>query len=102
LHVSELTDRKKPVIANSEPFFLSFFFLYTETNTVVDNFDRYFSVFFLFFYAMSDQANNVGGSSPGNSRRQYWCHQCEDNIEPLMAPHPTCPICNGDFVEEVD
>ncbi|CAG8434525.1 5338_t:CDS:2 [Diversispora eburnea] len=51
---------------------------------------------------MSDQANTVGGSSPGNSRRQYWCHQCEENIEPLMAPHPTCPRCNGDFVEEID
>ncbi|KAJ1720270.1 hypothetical protein LPJ53_005088 [Coemansia erecta] len=42
-----------------------------------------------------------------NSRPQarstpnYWCHQCQREISPMMAPNPICPRCHGDFVEEI-
>lgn len=52
---------------------------------------------------MSDQSSesNTGGNNPGNNRRQYYCHSCQRNIEPLMAPELTCPHCNEGFVEEI-
>jgi hypothetical protein len=36
-----------------------------------------------------------------NSRRIFVCYRCNREIEPLMAPNPTCPHCHDDFVEEV-
>ena len=30
-----------------------------------------------------------------------FCHECGIEIRPLMAPDPTCPRCNGQFVEMV-
>lgn len=32
----------------------------------------------------------------------YFCHMCSIEIRPLMTPQPTCPRCNGGFVEEID
>ncbi|CAG8448469.1 6653_t:CDS:2 [Ambispora gerdemannii] len=49
--------------------------------------------------ANSNHANNNNSNA---NRRPYWCHQCQREIEPLMAPLPTCPRCNSDFVEEID
>ncbi|KAI8914723.1 hypothetical protein DFJ77DRAFT_463072 [Powellomyces hirtus] len=32
----------------------------------------------------------------------YWCHQCSDEISPLMdSGTPTCPHCHSEFVEEI-
>ncbi|CAI2177038.1 14529_t:CDS:2 [Funneliformis geosporum] len=53
---------------------------------------------------MSDRAsesNNSSANRTANSRSPYFCHQCHVDIEPLMAPNPTCPRCNGEFVEEI-
>ncbi|KAG0257613.1 hypothetical protein DFQ27_005027 [Actinomortierella ambigua] len=36
------------------------------------------------------------------NNRDYWCHQCMTEIRPLMAPHPVCPDCNGEFVEKIE
>ncbi|PVU88673.1 hypothetical protein BB560_006347 [Smittium megazygosporum] len=36
------------------------------------------------------------------TRRNYWCHQCQREVNIMMAPNPICTICNGDFVEEID
>jgi hypothetical protein len=31
----------------------------------------------------------------------YWCHQCQQEVQVLMAPDPVCQRCNGQFVEQV-
>ncbi|GAC99742.1 zinc finger containing protein [Pseudozyma hubeiensis SY62] len=31
-----------------------------------------------------------------------FCHECGIEIRPLMTPDPTCPRCNGQFVEIID
>ncbi|CDW95308.1 hypothetical protein [Sporisorium scitamineum] len=31
-----------------------------------------------------------------------YCHECGIEIRPLMTPDPTCPRCNGQFVEIID
>ncbi|RGB43914.1 hypothetical protein C1646_737618 [Rhizophagus diaphanus] len=49
---------------------------------------------------MSDQELESNNSS-ANTRRLYYCHQCQRRVEALMAPSPTCPHCNGGFVEEL-
>ncbi|KAJ2400663.1 hypothetical protein GGI23_001892 [Coemansia sp. RSA 2559] len=36
------------------------------------------------------------------STPMYWCHQCQREISPMMAPNPICPRCHGDFVEEIE
>lgn len=36
------------------------------------------------------------------SRLPYWCHQCQTDITPMRAPHPICPTCNSEFVEEIE
>ncbi|KAJ1667105.1 hypothetical protein IW140_001641 [Coemansia sp. RSA 1813] len=36
------------------------------------------------------------------SAPMYWCHQCQREISPMMAPNPICPRCHGDFVEEIE
>lgn len=41
---------------------------------------------------------HTGGAAPP----MYFCHMCSIEIRPLMTPQPTCPRCNGGFVEEVD
>ncbi len=53
---------------------------------------------------MSDQqceTNDSSANSTANNRRQYYCHHCHSEIEPLLVPNLTCPRCNSDFVEEV-
>ncbi|CAG8438781.1 8728_t:CDS:2 [Ambispora leptoticha] len=47
-------------------------------------------------------SNNPSNNNNSANRRPYWCHQCQREIEPLLAPLPTCPRCNSDFVEEID
>ncbi|RUS14860.1 hypothetical protein BC937DRAFT_93224 [Endogone sp. FLAS-F59071] len=32
---------------------------------------------------------------------RFWCHPCGTEIDALIAPDPTCPICHSNFVEEV-
>ncbi|KAJ3300020.1 hypothetical protein HK104_005274 [Borealophlyctis nickersoniae] len=33
----------------------------------------------------------------------YWCHQCQTEIIAVMdSGTPTCPFCEGDFVEEIE
>jgi E3 ubiquitin-protein ligase RNF115/126 len=32
---------------------------------------------------------------------RYWCHSCEEVIDPTM-PELKCPGCDGGFVEEMD
>ncbi|RUS25505.1 hypothetical protein BC938DRAFT_472058 [Jimgerdemannia flammicorona] len=39
---------------------------------------------------------------PGARSPRYWCHQCTTEIDVLMAPDPTCPICNRQFVEQIE
>ncbi|CAG8736303.1 7784_t:CDS:2, partial [Funneliformis mosseae] len=54
--------------------------------------------------SMSDRAsesNIYSANRTANNRRPYFCHQCQVDIEPLLAPNPTCPRCNGEFVEEI-
>ncbi|CAG8496823.1 9195_t:CDS:2 [Acaulospora morrowiae] len=48
---------------------------------------------------MSDQTRD---NNAGNNRKSYFCHQCQREIEPMMAPMPTCPYCNSEFVEEIN
>ncbi|CAO1618372.1 unnamed protein product [Sympodiomycopsis kandeliae] len=31
----------------------------------------------------------------------HYCHECNTEMRPLMAPGPICPRCGGGFVEEV-
>lgn len=31
----------------------------------------------------------------------FWCHQCQREVQVLMAPDPVCQTCNGQFVEQV-
>lgn len=38
----------------------------------------------------------------GSAPPMYWCHECAIEMRPLMTPGPTCPRCNGEFVEEID
>ncbi|PWN36636.1 uncharacterized protein FA14DRAFT_159080 [Meira miltonrushii] len=47
----------------------------------------------------SQQHGEAGG---GGAPPMYFCHMCSIEIRPLMTPQPTCPRCNGGFVEEVD
>ncbi|KAJ2509716.1 hypothetical protein H4217_008207 [Coemansia sp. RSA 1939] len=42
------------------------------------------------------------GRQSGQSTPMYWCHQCQNEISPMMAPNPICPRCHGDFVEEIE
>ena len=49
---------------------------------------------------MSEQ--EVESNNPSASgRKVYVCYRCNREIEPLMAPDPTCPHCNDGFVQEV-
>ena len=49
---------------------------------------------------MSEQELESNNPST-NNRRTYICYRCHREIEPLMAPNPTCPYCHDAFVEEV-
>ncbi|OZJ04970.1 hypothetical protein BZG36_01768 [Bifiguratus adelaidae] len=42
------------------------------------------------------------GSPTPRAQPAYWCHQCEAEVAALMAPEPTCPMCHGQFVEEIE
>ncbi|GLJ52035.1 hypothetical protein SUGI_1106260 [Cryptomeria japonica] len=33
---------------------------------------------------------------------QYWCHQCEQTIVPILGDDLCCPRCNDGFVEELE
>ncbi|KAJ2963479.1 hypothetical protein NQZ79_g1560 [Umbelopsis isabellina] len=35
-------------------------------------------------------------------RPQYWCHQCQQEVQVLLAPDPVCQRCNGQFVEQIE
>jgi len=38
-----------------------------------------------------------------SSREPLWyCHQCGAEMRPLMAPHPICASCRGEFVEKME
>ncbi|KAI7816324.1 hypothetical protein BC939DRAFT_469498 [Gamsiella multidivaricata] len=32
----------------------------------------------------------------------YWCHQCQREITPMMVPDPMCPHCHNEFVEKIE
>ncbi|KAI9278134.1 hypothetical protein BC943DRAFT_298333 [Umbelopsis sp. AD052] len=32
----------------------------------------------------------------------FWCHQCQREVQVLMAPDPICQTCNGQFVEQIE
>ncbi|KAI9475044.1 hypothetical protein LPJ78_002887 [Coemansia sp. RSA 989] len=52
-----------------------------------------------------DRGTSSATRQGGNSSEQqpgYWCHQCQREISPMMAPHPICPRCHGDFVEQIE
>ncbi|PWN48466.1 hypothetical protein IE53DRAFT_370592 [Violaceomyces palustris] len=38
----------------------------------------------------------------GSVNPMAFCHQCGIDIRPLMTPDPTCPRCNGQFVEVIE
>ncbi|CAH1766081.1 1689_t:CDS:10 [Entrophospora sp. SA101] len=50
----------------------------------------------------SESNNGTNDNSNNNRRPQYYCYSCRRVIEPLMAPYPTCPRCNREFVEEIE
>ncbi|GLJ52034.1 hypothetical protein SUGI_1106230 [Cryptomeria japonica] len=33
---------------------------------------------------------------------QYWCHQCNQTIVPMLGDDICCPRCNGGFIEELE
>ncbi|KAH8556265.1 hypothetical protein BGW37DRAFT_471736 [Umbelopsis sp. PMI_123] len=35
-------------------------------------------------------------------RPRYWCHVCQTEIQPILAPAPTCTQCNSGFVEQIE
>lgn len=38
-----------------------------------------------------------------SSREPRWyCHECSADMMPIMAPHPICSSCHGDFVEKME
>ncbi|KAK2461427.1 hypothetical protein APHAL10511_005890 [Amanita phalloides] len=38
-----------------------------------------------------------------SSREPLWfCHQCNAEMRPIMAPHPICASCRGEFVEKME
>ena len=44
-----------------------------------------------------------GAAARSSSVNQMaFCHECGIEIRPLMTPDPTCPRCNGQFVEIID
>lgn len=47
-----------------------------------------------------DAASATQRSSSIN--QMAFCHECGIEIRPLMTPDPTCPRCNGQFVEIID
>ncbi|TKY89700.1 hypothetical protein EX895_001485 [Sporisorium graminicola] len=52
-------------------------------------------------------ADSGGGDSSASPRsssinQMAYCHECGIEIRPLMTPDPTCPRCNGQFVEIID
>ncbi|CDU25419.1 uncharacterized protein SPSC_05312 [Sporisorium scitamineum] len=46
----------------------------------------------------------ASSASPRSSsiNQMAYCHECGIEIRPLMTPDPTCPRCNGQFVEIID
>ncbi|ORX85639.1 hypothetical protein K493DRAFT_319928 [Basidiobolus meristosporus CBS 931.73] len=51
---------------------------------------------------MDTEPENQPRPQSTTGRRTHWCHQCQIEITPMMAPHPTCPHCLGEFVEEIE
>ncbi|KAJ1023216.1 hypothetical protein NDA16_003369 [Ustilago loliicola] len=52
-----------------------------------------------------DPPSSGGDGSGGRSNSvnsMAFCHECGIEIRPLMTPDPTCPRCNGQFVEIID
>ncbi|SPO28491.1 uncharacterized protein UTRI_04888 [Ustilago trichophora] len=43
-----------------------------------------------------------GDAASRNINQMAFCHECGIEIRPLMTPDPTCPRCNGQFVEIID
>ncbi|SPO29384.1 uncharacterized protein UTRI_04888_B [Ustilago trichophora] len=43
-----------------------------------------------------------GDTASRNINQMAFCHECGIEIRPLMTPDPTCPRCNGQFVEIID
>nr|CAG8599847.1 13433_t:CDS:10 [Entrophospora candida]CAG8608444.1 12765_t:CDS:10 [Entrophospora candida] len=63
----------------------------------------YFHEIILQMSEQSSESNNGTNDNSNNNRRpQYYCYSCRRVIEPLMAPYPTCPRCNREFVEEIE
>eukprot|EP00741_Cyanophora_paradoxa_P020520 tig00000227_g19807.t1 len=45
--------------------------------------------------------SSAAGSSGSGAEVRYWCHECRRHINiPQNTPEPTCPRCNGGFIEE--
>ncbi|KAF9292044.1 hypothetical protein BGZ68_000612 [Mortierella alpina] len=41
-------------------------------------------------------------AAPINRGTEFWCHQCQREITPVMMPDPLCPHCYGEFVEKIE
>ncbi|EPQ31565.1 uncharacterized protein PFL1_00898 [Pseudozyma flocculosa PF-1] len=50
----------------------------------------------------ADRPAGGGGGGGGGGPSLVFCHQCGIEVRPLMAPDPTCPRCNGQFVEVIE
>ncbi|KAN0061407.1 hypothetical protein ACQY0O_006254 [Thecaphora frezii] len=48
------------------------------------------------------QPSAASTSPAGAAPPMVFCHQCGIEIRPLMMPDPTCPRCNGQFVEVIE
>ncbi|KAK9701050.1 hypothetical protein K7432_011923 [Basidiobolus ranarum] len=51
---------------------------------------------------MPSDSENQERSQNTTRGRTHWCHQCQTDITPMLTPHPTCPHCLGEFVEEIE
>ncbi|SNX85679.1 uncharacterized protein MEPE_04388 [Melanopsichium pennsylvanicum] len=47
-------------------------------------------------------SSDHNASRSSNINQMAYCHECNIDIRPLLTPDPTCPRCNGQFVEIID
>ncbi len=41
-------------------------------------------------------------SSTNSNHREWFCHICQTDIEPLLTPDPICPNCHESFIEQTE
>ncbi|OAQ33341.1 hypothetical protein K457DRAFT_152907 [Linnemannia elongata AG-77] len=51
--------------------------------------------------APSNDPPEIAAAASGR-RDEYWCHQCQAEITPMMVPDPMCPTCYSEFVEKIE